>query len=40
MDIACGGEDSDEMQVGYELLNGKYVPEVNVVCVRNGVSAN
>lgn len=40
VDIACGGEDSDEMQMGYELPNHKYAPEVNVVRVRSGVSAN
>lgn len=40
VDIACGGEGSDSMEVAYELPDGRTVVEAQVARVRNGVSAN
>ena len=38
--LACGGPDCQTATVGYELPDGRYVEEVDVVRVKNGVSAN
>lgn len=40
VDIACGGEGSDSMDVSYTLPDGRVIVEANVARVRNGVSAN
>lgn len=39
-DLACGAKGSTSMTVSYELPDGKVVDEVDVVRVRNGISAN
>lgn len=38
--IACGGDGEGQTVVAYELPDGKVVNEVEVVRVRNGISAN
>lgn len=38
--LACGGPDCQTATVGYELPDGRYVEEVDVVRVKNGISAN
>ncbi len=38
--IACGGPDDIQSTVSYELPDGRVVDEVDVVRVRNGISAN
>lgn len=39
-DLACGSRENQQSTVSYELPDGKRVDEVDVVRVRNGVSAN
>ncbi|MFW5867581.1 MAG: DUF4914 family protein [Armatimonadota bacterium] len=38
--LACGGEGITEWEVGYELPDGRYVHEVDVVRVKNGIAVN
>jgi len=38
--IACGGCDNQSMTVSYELPDGETIEEVDVVRVKNGISAN
>ncbi len=40
IEMACGGPDSDEMTVEYELPDGRRIVEATVARVRNGVAAN
>lgn len=40
VEIACGGQGSDSMEVAYTLPDGRKVVEAEVARVRNGVSAN
>jgi hypothetical protein len=39
-DLACGGKDRQSMTVSYTLPDGSTVDEVDVVRVKNGISAN
>jgi hypothetical protein len=39
-DLACGGPDSDYLEVAYELPDGRRMVEATVAKVRNGIVAN
>lgn len=39
-DMACGGKENHEMTISYKLPDGQIVEEVDVVRVKNGISAN
>ncbi len=39
-DLACGSAQNQAWEVGYELPDGTYVHEVDVVRVKNGIAAN
>ncbi len=40
LDLACGGPDSDFMEVAYDLPDGRRIVEAEVSRVRNGIAAN
>jgi hypothetical protein len=40
IDLACGGPDSNQMEVAYDLPDGRRITEAVVARVRNGVAAN